>query len=162
MRPVARLGSTVHTRKRLAIRVAAFIGIVIGLGWSTKQDYHSTTQYMCVRCRTVQKVTTFLGMKFVRFEETDYTRWYTRRQPQHLHQWGWCGTQITHHLIAMGRACGVQSGVWQIPPDRQQKFVESAPPAKVEQFYTDLLSHDRQVRNHVVDMIYEWAPEDAQ
>lgn len=159
---MARLVSTVRTRKRLATGLVVFIGLVMLPGWTQKQGCLSTTHYMCVRCRTVQHVTTFLGMKSVRFEETDYTRWYARRQPRHPHQWGWCGTEITHHLIVMGRACGVQSGVWQIRPETQRKFVESASAHELEQFYTDLLSHDREVRNRVVEMIYNRVSEDGQ
>ncbi len=76
----------------------------------------------------------------MRIEETDYSRWFTKRQPPHTHQWGWCGTTITHYPISYARGCGRQHPVWQISPELQKAYVTTASVEQAEQFYSVLNS----------------------
>jgi hypothetical protein len=127
----------------------------VPLWYAFEHGYRSTTSYTCIQCRAIQRVTTFFGCESVKVEETDDSRWLAKQQPTHSHQWGWCGTIITHYPISYGRGCGRRHPIWRVRPEWQRKFVERASPAEIESFYTALDSEDRKVWDEAIDMVLE-------
>jgi hypothetical protein len=125
--------------------------------YASEYGYRSTTSYTCVRCRAVKHVSTFFGHKSETVEETDYSRWFDKRQPTHAHQWGWCGSTITYYPLTYGRGCGHQHPIWQIRPECQRAFIENASPEEVETFFTALESPNRTVQQRAVELALEKA-----
>ena len=124
--------------RSVILLIVVLAAAAVPLWYAFAHGYRSTTSYMCLRCRAVQHVTTLFKWKSLRIEETDYSRWFAKRQPTHTHQWGYCGTRITHYLISYVRGCRRQHPVWQIPPELQKAYVTTASVEQVEQFYSAL------------------------
>ncbi len=144
-------------RKRLSILLVVLAAAAVPIWYAFAHGYRSTTSYTCVRCRAVQHETTFFGGESVRVEETDYSRWFATRQPTHTHQWGWCGTTITHYPISYERGCGRQHPIWQVRPEWQRAFVESASASEVESFFAALESPDRTVQQRAIETAFDRA-----
>jgi hypothetical protein len=151
----------VDMRTRIVILLSILAAVGVPLWYAFAHGYRSTTSYTCVRCRAVQHVTTFFGRESLRVEETDYSRWFARSQPIHAHQWGWCGTTITHYPISYARGCGAQHPIWQVSPEWQRALVESASASEVESFFAGLDSPDRAVQQRAVKMAFERATGDS-
>ncbi|MDZ4405915.1 hypothetical protein [Prosthecobacter sp.] len=142
-------------RKRISILLVVLAAAAVPAWYAFAHGYRSTTSYTCVRCRAIQHVATFFGRESVRVEETDYSRWFALRQPMHAHEWGWCGTIITCYPISYARGCGRQHPVWQIRPEWQRQFLESATASQVESFYAGLDSPDRAIQQRTVEMVFD-------
>src|SRR5689334_11422032 len=137
-------------RKRICILLVVLAVSAVPVWYAFAHGYRSTTSYTCIRCRAIQRVTTCFGHKSVKVEETDYSRWFAQHQATHAHQWAWCGTTMTYYPLMVGRGCGRQHPVWQVRPEWQRQFVESASAAQVESFYAGLDSPDRAVQQRTL------------
>lgn len=142
-------------RKRISILLIMLAVAAVPTWYAFAHGYRSSTSYTCVRCRAIQHATTFFGRESVRVEETDYSRWFAQRQPTHVHQWGWCGTTITYYPISYARGCGDRHPVWQVRPEWQRQFIESASASQIESFYAGLDSPDRAVQQRTVEMVFD-------
>ncbi len=141
-------------RKRISILLIMLAAAAVPTWYAFTHGYRSRTSYTCVRCRAIQHVTTFFGRESVRVEETDYSRWFAQRQPTHAHQWCGCGTTMTYYPLAVGRGCGRQHPVWQVRPEWQRAFVETASASEVESFFAALDSPDRTVQQRAIETAF--------
>jgi hypothetical protein len=142
-------------RTRISILLGLLAFAAVPVWYAFTYGYRSATSYTCVRCRAIERVTTFFGHKSVRIEETDYSRWFAHRQPSHAHQWGWCGTTILRYPLSYARGCGRQHPIWQVPPELQRALVESWSTSEVESFFAALDSPDSTVQQRAIETAFE-------
>ena len=148
-------------RKRLLIWIALIAVVAIPVWYAFAHGYRSTTSSTCVRCRAIKYSESFFWRESERIEETDYSRWYAQHQPAHTHRWGWCGTVMTYYPVSTARGCGDRHPIWEISPERQREFIESATRPELESFYVGLDSPDSVAQRKAVDMIWERLLRDA-
>jgi len=144
-------------RKRILILSILLAAVAFPIWHAFVHGYSSSTNYTCLHCRKIRHVTTSFGRERVRIEETDFSRWFDMRQATHTHQWRWCGTTITHYPISYARGCGRQHPIWEVRPEWQRAFVESASSSEVERFFAALDSPNRTAQSEAVEMVFQKA-----
>jgi len=141
--------------KRIYIPLSAVV-LLIAVAFCFGQSIliHSSTSYACSRCRAVRHVSTWFGRESQWIEENDYSRSFSQSHLQHEHHWCWCGTYINHYVLGVGRACGRQHALWQVPIDIQRRFVQSASPAELDHFFVYMDTEEKSEQQKGVEMAW--------
>jgi len=145
------------------LRVVAALGVtLIVVGWFCRDmRFHTVTRYTCSRCRVIEHVSTWFGHDFKRFEETDYSRWFSQLHPGQEHHWCWVGSARSYALFYVALGDGVQHPVWMVPPDDQRRFIESASAQDLQKFYACMDSADLAEEKKGADMVAQRITGDA-
>lgn len=148
-------------RKKWFIWLGLITLTAVTVRYALSYDYRSTTRYTCVRCRAIKYSDRFFWRRSERIEESDYSRWFTQHQEAHTHHWGSIETIKLYFPLVVMHGSGPRHPIWELPPELEREFIESASSAGLMRFYAGLESPESLVQRKAVDMVWHKMQSDS-
>ncbi len=140
--------------RRLIKFVCWLLGAILVIG-ILPLTVRTQSSFTCTLCRVERIDNSLIGFPWQTFRDSEFTEWYRKHRPQHVHAWGWQGTirGISLFGATTYRACGVHHPVCDIPQTTLQEFCEQADDSTLATYFDGITSTNPDIQTQTVQMV---------
>ena len=111
----------------------------------------------CTLCRAERTDRSFLGYRWQRYEENEFSSWHRANRPAHAHEWGRlsCARGFSVFGTTTYFACGRRHPVGGIQPRYLREFVERADTNEINTFLDGIVSTNEKTQRAAVQMAWD-------
>lgn len=116
---------------------------------------YDSTRFTCLECRATLENRSIVGIPIQWICQNSYSTLVLADNDSHMHEWRWCGTNITYSLSSYTRGSGRQHPIWKLPIKIQAEYAGLVPASELKASLEEIDSEDDDVAEIAVQEIYE-------
>ena len=111
----------------------------------------------CSLCRAERMNSTFCGIPWRTYRDTEFTEWHRAHRPEHQHVWGWWSCESGFSILGIQTyvACGSRHPICGLPSRELRRFVERADAETLTAFFDGITSTDLESQQRAVELAWE-------